>query len=152
MREAIGNAFLVNFIIVILVAVMFLLISSISYTKSFRVRNRLIDIIEKNECFSNDTSECTSKDEIDSILLEIGYRVADKQKCKAVDSSESEYKTLLTDSSTNFRYCVYKVKTSNDNYYYSVVAYGYFEIPLIGGYFEIPVKGDTKIFYKGLSY
>ena len=79
MREAIGNAFLVNFIIVILVAVMFLLISSISYTKSFRVRNRLIDIIEKNECFSNDTSECTSKDEIDSILLEIGYRVADKQ-------------------------------------------------------------------------
>lgn len=143
MREAIGNAFIVNFIIVILVAVMFLLISSISYTKSFRVRNRLIDIIEKNECFDEDGNGCSSRDEIDSILLEIGYRVSGKnQKCKNIDGKE-----LLT-KNPNFRYCVYKVTTDNNNVYYSVTAFGYFEIPLIGGYFEIPVKGDTKIFYK----
>lgn len=143
MREAIGNAFIVNFIIVILVAVMFLLISSISYTKSFRVRNRLIDIIEKNECYSDDTNECPSREEIDNILLEIGYKVSDRnQKCKNIDGKE-----LLT-KDPNFRYCVYKVTTGNNNVYYSVTAFGYFEIPLVGGYFEIPVNGDTKIFYK----
>ena len=145
MREAVGNAFLVNFIIVFLVAIMFLLISSISYTKSFRVRNRLIDIIEKNGCYDDNASNCSSKTEIDSILVEIGYKVSGNKECDKPNDSKT---TLLTGTNTNFRYCVYKKKTDNNNYYYSVTAYGYFEIPLIGGYFEIPVKGDTKIFYK----
>lgn len=145
MREAVGNAFLVNFIIVFLVTIMFLLISSISYTKSFRVRNRLIDIIERNGCYDDqNNSDCPSKTEIDNILVEIGYKVSGNKKCEKPDDTKT---TLLTATNTNFRYCVYKKETNNNRYYYSVTAYGYFEIPLIGSYFEIPVKGDTKIFY-----
>lgn len=142
MREAVGNAFMVNFIIVFIVAIILLLVGSISYSKSFRVRNRLIDIIERNECYddNSNSTKCTSKAEIDKVLLEIGYKVSDTKTCK-----KESGKTLLT-TNTNFRYCIYKVD-SNRGHYYSVVAYGYFEIPLIEGYLEIPVKGDTKIFY-----
>lgn len=140
MREAVGNAFLFNFIIVFLVAIIFVLISSISYSKAFKVKNRLVDIVEKYECYEE--TNCQSKTEIENVLGEIGYRVSHKAECETISG-----KTLLTATNdTNYRYCIYK-NDANRGYYYSVIAYAYFEIPLVGGYFEIPIKGDTKVIY-----
>ena len=102
-----------------------------------------VDIIEKYECYDDsNSSSCASKNEINQVLAEIGYRVSGTKTCK-----QERGKKLLTTSNNGFRYCIYRTDV-NRGHYYSVTVFGYFEIPLVGGYFEIPVNGDTKIFYK----
>ena len=43
--------------------------------------------------------------------------------------------------------CVYKRELDDNSYYYKIVSYMYFDIPVVGNYIQIPVSGETKILY-----
>ena len=142
MKAATGNAMLMNIIIVFLVIVMALLVTSISYTKAFRIKNRIVDIIEYyNGNFDDDDTKANITNEINSSLSSVGYRLSKNKKCKAIDGK----KLLKLD--TNYQVCIYEDDASRGKYY-KVVAYMYFDIPLVGGILNIPVSGETKIFYE----
>lgn len=141
MKAATGNALLMNIMIVFIVVVMALLVTSISYTKAFRIKNRIIDIIEYyNGDFSNNKDEITN--EINTSLSSVGYRLVSSPSCKKIDNKEA------MKINTNYQICIYEYNDSSRSKYYKVISYMYFDIPLVEGLLNIPVSGETKVFYK----
>lgn len=135
MREAFGNTFVFNFIIVFVIIFIFFFAGSLTYSKAFKVKNRIVDIIEKYEAYNQN-----AKDEITSTLSEMGYRVNFSNKgCPQRNGKDS-----LTVTNNGYRYCVYEYDT-NKGKYYGVSAYMYFEFPIIGQSMEFPVYGETRI-------
>ena len=149
MRESFGTAFVVNAVIIFVAIFIFFFVAGMSYTKGFKVKNRIVDIIEKNGCFQ-DHGSCTSKDDIDKVLGQAGYRikegVSDCDKIPRIRQQiENKGAEVLTTDSSTYRYCVYRVKVGNRGYYYGAVAFIYFDFPLNLGTVEFPVFGETKI-------
>lgn len=140
MKAATGNALLMNIIIVFIVAVMALLVTSISYTKAFRIKNRIIDIIEYH---NGEFSSGIIQTDINESLRSIGYRYNNGTQCPTLD----EGKTSVSYSGTDYLYCIYTYK-SDRGVYYKVISYMYFDLPIVGDYINIPVYGETRVFYK----
>ena len=140
MKEATGQAGLMNIMLFIIGIIIMILAGSIAYSKAFRVKNRIIDIIEKYGEFS-----ATAQSEIELTLTNIGYRSV------SVNTSASHCPKVtgfVNQLGSQHLYCVYKSeKNSSGTYFYKVVAFMYFDLPVIGNFIEIPVSGETKIFY-----
>lgn len=142
MKESINNSFLTTFVLVFITLMMLLVAGSLSYTKAFKVKNRIISIIENKKYFGEEVAE-----EIDESLLDMGYRVnvGNNQSCPNRPGALNNGSALNTFAS-NFRYCIYQYDSFKGTYF-EVVAYMYFDIPIISSLLEIPVHGQTKVFY-----
>ena len=135
MKESIANAYIVNIVIVFVVIFIFFFASSLTYSKAFKVKNRIVDIIEKYEAYNQ-----SAIDEISSSLAEMGYRVNVSNKgCPQRNGKDS-----IAITNSGYRYCVYEYETTKGKYY-GVSAYMYFDFPIIGEALEFPVHGETKI-------
>lgn len=137
MRESIGNAFLFNIIIIFTLVIILVLVGSLSYSKAFRVKNRIVEIIEKHKSYN-----ANAKTEIEQNLKSIGYKTNPYYTQKCSDRGG----TVMTDTSTNYRYCIVKFENPK-GVYYGVTAYMYFEIPVINSILEFPIYGETAILY-----
>lgn len=141
MKEAIGNAFIVNFIIIFTVVFIALFVGSTSYTKALRIKNRIIDIIEENNGYDSNGNAAS---EIEAYLNDAGYRisVSDKDSCKYKGSSAN---VLFpgTNGSSNYDYCIFEFNNKKGTYY-GVKTYMYLDLPLIGDKVKIGVYGETK--------
>lgn len=135
MKESIANAFISNLVIIFIIIFIFFFAGSLTYSKAFKVKNRIVDIIEKYEAFDSNAIA-----EINSTLGEMGYRV--NRSLKGCDRRNG--KDSLTLNTNTYRYCVYEYETPKGKYY-GVAAYMYFDIPIIGQSLEFPVYGETKI-------
>ncbi len=135
MRNAIGNALLFNIVVTMVVLIIAFLASSLNYTKAFRVKNNILNMVEKNNGYN--------KEEIDAELSKIGYRVNinGTQNCLAKNSSG-----VVLNTASNYRYCIVKYTVTN-GVYYGITAYMYFDIPIINSLLEFPVYGETKVIY-----
>ena len=143
MREATGQVGLMNIMLFVIGIIIILLAGSIAYSKAFRVKNKIIDIIEKHNAYDSD-----ARDEITSTLTGLGYRTASKNDYTKNCKDKISGYTLVTNAYPNHLYCVYKADNSTSKkYYYKVVAYMYFDLPVIGAYVKIPVSGETKVLY-----
>lgn len=138
MKEAFGSAFVVQFVIIFVIIFIFFFVGGLSYTKAFKVKNRIVDIIEQHEVYDEE-----AKTEINSVLQETGYRVSNKTSCTNTrfDDKKGE---LISSTTQTYNYCVYKLGTA-DRPYYGAVAYMYFDIPIIGAKLEFPVYGETRV-------
>ncbi len=152
MREAIGTSYVVNFIITFFILFILVFLATLSYTKAFKVKNKIVDIIEEYEGDVVDTSsqlKSGPQGDINSKLGQIGYRVSDKKKCKKNGRYEGNafdnVKEISKNGPSNYHYCIYQVDTGKGKYY-GVVTYIYFDIPIVGSTVEIPVYGETKTF------
>lgn len=152
MREAIGTSYVVNFIITFFILFILVFLATLSYTKAFKVKNKIVDIIEEYEGDVVDTSsqlKSGPQSDINSKLSQIGYRVSDKKTCKKNGRYEGNafdnVKEISKNGTSNYHYCIYQVDTGKGKYY-GVVAYIYFDIPIVGSTVEIPVYGETKTF------
>lgn len=148
MKEAIANAGVFNLIIMFVIVLILLFIGSLSFSRGFKAKNKVIEEIEKDQGFTGAT-----QDSVDYWLSNIGYRantgyMKNSDNCPSVDGGK------LVNSTSSYQYCVYEFDTCNaygaDNgkcgKYYRVTTYMYFDIPLIGGFIKIPVNGETMIF------
>ncbi len=151
MREAIGQTFIVNLIIIFVIIFLVLFAGSINYTKAYKVKNRIISIIEENNGYTLEAQK-----QINTFLGETGYRISNKG-CSNNDyhykkdaySIGSNHNTNWKAVSTNsdYKYCIEEVTTKNgdiEQKFYGVTAYMYFEIPIISSLLELPVYGETK--------
>lgn len=139
MKAAIGNAFIVNFIIIFTVVFIALFVGSISYTKALRIKNRITDIIEENNGYDNNAEK-----EIKNYLNDAGYRISitDKDNCKYKGSSENVV-FPGNNGSSNYDYCIFEFENKQGTYY-GVKTYMYLDLPLIGDKVKIGVYGETK--------
>ena len=158
MREAIGNTFVFNFIIVLVILFVALFATSSAYSKAAKVKNTVMDIIEENADILDDRANLPDEvvDEIETNLKKLGYRlnVNQQNKCPQIVGG------TLMNGFSNYHYCVYKhekTDTSSGNLprrgnYYTVITYMYFDIPLIGSNLELEVKGQTRTYFKEIKY
>ena len=105
MREAVGNTFIVNLLLVFLGVMSALLIGSISYSKAFKVKNRIIYIIEKyGDWDVTAGGENLVQAEIEANLRDIGYHLAlANRECPPRDGALTKYGTNSTTTSrTNY--------------------------------------------------
>lgn len=132
MRESIGSAMLFYIIITFVVIIIITLVGSLSYSKAFKLKTKIVDIIERYHGYDADNEE--QQDEIDSLLSKVGYRVG-KSSCEANNLSNS-----------NYNYCVYGYNTPKGPYY-KVVVFIEFELPIINTVLRFPLSGETEIIY-----
>lgn len=132
MREAIGGSQLFYIVIIIVSAVIILFTSALVYSKAYKAKNRIVEIIENNDGYAG------SEDAIKDSLAQIGYQIG---TCpKNAENNTSGYK-----------YCVEEI-TAKNGIYYKVTTYVHFNFPIIGSIWNIPVTSTTKILNKSYDY
>ncbi len=146
MKDAIGNTFMTNFIIIFTVIFIGLFVGSITYTKSIRIKNRIINIIEENGGYDKAMSE--EDGEITKFLHEAGYRISPgSSDCKLYGkdvNGTTEIVKYGNEKTSQYRYCIYEY-TTNKGSYYGVKVFMYIDLPIIGDLVEVPVYGETKM-------
>ncbi len=140
MRESIGNAYLLGIIAFFVVIIMLFFSASMNYTRAFKVKNRIINIIETNKTYNNGEV----KTEIDRTLGDMKYRIANNASCKQEGRFENAKLVNQTIGTSTYRYCIYEFNSKDRGKYYGVVTYMYFDIPLLNVTLEFPIYGETK--------
>lgn len=135
MKEAIGTSFVFNLIMIFVGVMIALLVGSLAYTKGFKIRNRIIDIIQKHDGYTEQ-----AKTEIVQNLRDIGYQISKDYSCKERD------KAVIIDKEDNYHYCVYQYNTTKGEYY-GITVFIHIDFPFIGDWVEIPVYGETRILF-----
>lgn len=142
MRESIGGAWILGIVMTFIVLFASFLAISINYSKAFKVKNNVVDLIEKNEgmnshAVSDIYGYLQSQGYILKGVCSDGYTGFDK------DGESTEDKSL---------YCVKKQSISNegtglDKTYYSVEVFFRLDLPIFGEIFTFRVTGETMSIY-----
>ena len=172
MRESIGGSMLLNLVIIFAGLVIVFFIGILSYSKAYRVKNRIIEIIEKYDTYikldgPNNLNSVTQ--EINSDLSIAGYNTSYPSKCDSIRTNlvtgeKAKYDDSKLSQNLNtygYNYCVFEVCNTKDSTgkcidnagkYYVVVTFIQFEIPVIEDVLTFPVYGETKILEKKYNY
>ena len=150
MRESIGGAWILGIVMTFIVLFASFLAISINYSKAFKVKNNVVDLIEKNEGMNDAAAE-----QIYNYLRSEGYIL--KGKCRQPDNSnENQYVGFdginYVGENDNALYCVQENKPNNvdaalDKSYYSVQVFFRLDLPIIGDVFTFNVSGETMSIY-----
>ena len=152
MRESLGGAMLLNLVVIFAGLVIVFFVSILSYSKAYRVKNRIIEVIEKYEKYDNNTQK-----EIMSDLKNAGYSASNPTKCDSIRENLIETKydnkklSLVNLNNSGYNYCVFESTNSENGNYYVVVTFVHFEFPIIGDVLTFPVYGETKILNKNYN-
>lgn len=138
MRDSIGGVVSIMFIGVFLLIVSGYLALSVSYNKAFRVKNKIIKILEQKEDFNED-----AKKEIEEQMKAIGYNTNEELnlKCEGYDYQCQN------------GYCVAWVENEEDQLnsgYFRVTTSILINVPIlskISGINIFTVSGDTITLY-----
>ena len=161
MREAIGSAFLVNLILIFMGVISALVVGSISYSKAYKAKDRIVYIIEKYDGYTD-----AAEKEITTSMRNLGYTIDNENgsRCEAIYKKKNKdgYKDDLlihgrNNGTSKYDYCVYKYSCDQDDdgliggnciaTYYGVTTFMHFDIPLIGGWLRFAVSGETSLVY-----
>lgn len=138
MREATGNALLVMMMTSIIAIIMIFFVGSISYSKSYRIKNYIINQIEENGSWNENL-----QGELDEYFKEVGYNVRRETNCPGVTTNANDCGNNIYDG--NYEACIYECSNNNKKYY-KVITYMKFEFPVIGNSLKFKVQGETKTF------
>lgn len=133
MRSAIGNSLLMNIVIIIVTTIILVFVGILSYSKAYRVKNRIVEVIEKYGEYDDD-----AKDEIAVFLKQTGYQLGNCNESSVKD------KEKMKEDSKGYKYCVEEKSEGQQKKYYRVTAYVEFNFPVINSLLEVPVSGETK--------
>ena len=165
MRESIGGALTLEIVIIFMVLVNSYLAYSVNYSKAFKVKNSIIDLIENNEGYPSGTAvSCTANNTDDSfagklcaILNSYGYNAkgypAKDKGCSDVPHAPGlddlgiciiPHTNIIGQESVDNKY---------QGVYYTVYSYINIDLPIIRNIFEnmmpsvFRISGDTNIIY-----
>ena len=144
MRDAVGGSLLLNIVVIFTSIVILFFAGIMAYSKAYKIKNRIIEVIERYETFDANTIS-----ELQADLLRVGYRTATPDQIKTKCGEESLSYNSDETKSAGFLYCIYKDSSTNGSAY-EVVTYVRFDFPVIGDFITFPVKGETKVL--GIDY
>lgn len=155
MKDAVGGSLLLNLIVIFTSIVILFFSGILAYSKAYKVKNKIIEIIESNNgniVATDGYLKDNVKTAIETELSSVGYLVSTSpsdDKCGS-DSSRGLCHNLNTD---NFNYCVCGPNNSSKSgQTYEVITYVHFAFPVIGDLLMFPVKGETKVLGKNYDY
>lgn len=145
MRDAFGGTYMMTFMIVFIVVFVSVFAIALNYSKTYRVKNKIIDYIEQNEGFDQNVAN-----EIEKYLGSVAYQVKSISSEGSINSLEpGKGSAKETYCSGDWGYCITKTQDSNSNQcYYLVETYVIFDLPVILGRenaITIPVRGETRV-------
>ena len=141
MRESFGGAFIINLLLVFVVVLVSFMALAISYSKAFRVKNQVINIIEQNQYTGSD--DISTIDDIDKYLRSVAYYV-ENVSCE----EKSTNGTVINGRLTNQGVCIIPmVEEQESNKYYKVITYIQVVFPFFGIDLVVPISGETKIIH-----
>lgn len=151
MKDAMGGTWLTGLVILFLALFACFLAYSISYTKAFRTKNEIINIIEKNEGFTMSNNSARLHD----LNME-----ALKQETSTEGKAFAFIKGLGYDYDTaeqvvcgnegtmqNGGYCLKKFCPNDGKIYYKVTTFIALTIPVIEVTVKLPISGETKTMF-----
>lgn len=145
MRESFGGAFMIKLVLVFIVVYISFMAVAVNYAKAFRVKNRIIDVLEQYQYHGSSSSFITSKGEpmkvldyIDNLLGSFAYNIGQSEelakKCTDSGGDWVEHGTCIipmTNGETASRY-------------YRVVVYIKIDFPFFDLHLTLPITGETK--------
>lgn len=161
MREAIGGSQLLLIVVTIFIVTMMLLAGSIGYTKAFKARNAILNIVQSHGAYGEDAVTLMAKnngvaeEEIVNLLNNMGYNVTigSSNGCKRLDElkNNSSLSEVSCWKSSQYNFSVYSMlDEANGTWRYGVETYMYFELPLFGktDLFSFPLYADSYSYFK----
>lgn len=152
MKDAIGGSLLLNIVVIITSVVILFFVGIIAYSKAYKIKNRIVEVIEKNETYDSDIAS----NQLDNDLGRAGYITATKDK---IDAKCDDYnKNEVAVGASGYLYCVYcddgdlDPTTCEGERTYKVVTYIHFNFPVIGDMLTFAVKGQTKTLGRVYDY
>ena len=128
---------------------------AVSYAKTFRLKNRVIDIIEQSQYdYRGSSTEDMSFsanmviNRVDDFLAKNNYNYKDKvmKHCYSRVDKSSGLRSQVTENGACILPVKYNVGTSKERYYYRVTLYMVVSIPVINYNAIIPISGETEDF------
>lgn len=160
MRDSLGGSFLLNLVIIFAGVVIALFVSILSYSKAYRIKNRIVEIIEKYGVYEKMGTDGKNiiTEELNPDLAAAGYTVSLPRKCANIRTRliNEKYGDVLSENRNiyGYDYCVFEVtnRANHEGIFYVVVSFIHFEIPLIGDWVTLPVYGETRLLGKKYDY
>ena len=171
MKDAVGSTMLVYIVIIVVGIVGSILIASNMYTSAYKAKNNIVNEIDRyymvngnTDCFGEDTDDDAilsdiCKNSIELTLKNMGYHTSadcskyeTKVSFKAKNDEEGNPLVSVSrvyEDSKDKGYCIYKIKYSDDSYYYTVVTFSHLNINVLNNdsLFSTPVYGETRTYY-----
>ena len=140
MRESIGNSMIFSIILTIIAVASGLVLFSLGYSKTYRIKNKVIDIIESNFGYN----DSTIRTEVEAYMREAGYNSYKKNndKCPSLDGQSAINDLKLQ----QYMYCIYKFDTVKGPYY-TVKVYMTYHLPLVSDFINVrySIRGDSSV-------
>lgn len=136
MRESFGGAFIIKLLLIFIIFYISFMAIAINYAKAFRVKNRVINIIEQNQ-YSGVDDEFVNL-EIDKYLGSVSYLYGSNP------SVESNCGSIANSKKTGNGVCIVPLG-DDDSRYYRVITYIAIEFPFFNISMVVPISGETKI-------
>jgi len=161
MKGALGNALIMNMVIVFIVIFYTMLIGSMAYSKAYKIKNYLINLIEQEETAGNhDFGTQTGKKlekwdkKANEYLKNVGYHISTNQLSTC--PKKEGYNEYISNTKGRYDYCIYRSNRTGDivdttnhptirkRYNYMVLVYMKFDVPVLGSFLKLPITGETK--------
>lgn len=140
MRNAIGTARVFQFVIIFILIFAAYLALSIKYSKTFKMKNEVINILERDQGITN-----KAKEVIANYLDASGYNATGK--CETGTIGVNGTTTELANGSKKYDYCITRTSGYNERFpqmsYYRVTLFYKFGLPYIDNIFTFEVSGET---------
>ena len=138
MREATGGALLMTMMTSIIAIIMIFFVGSISYSKSYKLKNYIINEIEEAGSF-----ESSDSDALDEYFKDVGYNVSrSNNSCPNITNNTNGCGGNIYDG--GYEACIYKCGTNHT--YYKVITFMRFDFPVVGNSLKFKVEGETRTF------
>lgn len=143
MRDGFGGAFMIKILLVFLAVYIIFIAVAFNYARAFRVKNKLIDIIEQNEGIRNFQDKSREIGEIESYLNSVSYRVDLTEKMKKNRGECDDQRG----------YCIQEIRNASSQYddetiyetYYKVTTFVVIELPFFKDFkYPVAITGETR--------
>lgn len=158
MRDSIGATWIFSICLTFIVLFTAYLAISVNYAKAFKIKNRVISMIEEHEGYNSSMNE-----DIISYLVDQGYTakgVCTSELITDASSTSGRYWELQScikydgDTTSRCNACVYRMNTHSDidevgtgQAYYKVLTFFRFDLPVIGNMLTFQVSGESNMIY-----
>lgn len=157
MRESIGGAQVLMICVTILLVIIVVLSASIGYTKAFKARNGLVNLVQKYAKYDDSVTTVLNnsgfQEEAGDLLKKMGYMVSAGAGKNCTDRKPNTYSDYEVWHDNNYNFCLYRYEDEQGNQHYGVETYMYFELPIFGtnDRFSFPLYGETFTFRSQVS-
>lgn len=148
MRHTIGGTWILALMITFILLFVGFIILTINYSRTVRIKNEMIDMVEKYEGINQESIKL-----LNNYLYYSGYDVTgvcvnEGEDETGVYGASSLNATTLEQAKegVKYYYCIKKYNGANTSNYYQITIFYRFNLPVIGNTSSFTIKGSTSNF------